>query len=230
MTQRSTALAAAEPPAPGTVTAIDRALAVTLVAWFVFVLWGGLGGAFVAAPDAVARPVLIPLAVPVVVFLAFYAGSRTFRTYVLSLDVRLLTLFQTWRVLGFGFLLLYAHDVLPAVFAWPAGLGDVAIGITAVWVVRTLYRNPEFAGSGRFQLWNGLGLLDFVVAALTATLADGALPALVDGAVTSAPMQVWPLSVFPTFLVPVFICLHLVVLFQARARVRAGGPVPAAAH
>jgi hypothetical protein len=40
-------------------------------------------------------------------------------------------LLQTGRVVGLAFLALAAVDALPAGFAMPAGIGDVAIGLTA---------------------------------------------------------------------------------------------------
>lgn len=58
------------------------------------------------------------------------------------------------------------------------------------------------------------GLLDFIVAAGTATLASGAFPALIPAGLTSGAMDVWPLSLFPSFIVPLFIILHLSVLFK----------------
>ena len=95
------------------------------------------------------------------------------------------------------------------------------MGLTAPLVVLTLARRPEFARSRRFVIWHLLGLLDFLVAAATATLASGAIPGLVAGPVTSAPMEVWPLSLFPSFIVPLFVVMHLSVLFQVRSLRRA---------
>ncbi|MDD5579017.1 MAG: hypothetical protein PHY16_07015 [Methylobacter sp.] len=38
---------------------------------------------------------------------------------------------QVYRVVGGIFLILYATDRLPALFAWPAGFGDVLVGTLA---------------------------------------------------------------------------------------------------
>ncbi len=199
-------------------------LAVVLTVWFALAAVAGTSGIFTAGPDQVFRPVLLSVFVPVAVFLGVFAASPTFRGFVMSWDIRFLTMLQLWRVVGFAFLPLYAFDVLPGLFAWPAGLGDVAVGLTAPLVVLALLRRPEFARSGRFIVWNLLGLLDFVGAAGTAMLASGAIPGLVAGPVTSGPMEVWPLSLFPSFGVPLFVFMHLSVLFQVRAlRARAGG-------
>ncbi len=105
----------------------------------------------------------------------------------------------------------------PACSPWPAGLGDVALGLSAPLVVLALARDPGFAARRGFVVWNWLGLADFVVAFGTAALASGAIPALVAGGATSAPMEVWPLFLFPGFFVPLFVFLHLTALFQVRA-------------
>ena len=133
---------------------------------------------------------------------------------------------QSWRIIGFAFPPLYAHEVLPGLFAWPAGLGDVAMGLSAPLVTWTLLRHPDFAASRGFIVWNLLGLLDFAVAGVTSTLASGAVAGLVSGPVTAAPMEVWPLILFPAFIVPLFMMLHLTVLSQVWPRRRADALAP----
>jgi hypothetical protein len=130
-----------------------------------------------------------------------------------------------WRVVGFTFLTLTAFDVLPGLFAWPAGLGDVAIGIAALFVVARMDRHPGYATSPGLVRFHLLGLADFVVAVATAGLAAGGFPDLIPGGVTSAPMDVWPLNIFPSFWVPAFIIVHATVLLKVRhlRRAAAGG-------
>ena len=194
-----------------------RRMAMVLLIWFGFAALAGTMGVFATGPDHLFRPVALAVIGPVAAFLALYMASPGFRGFVLSRDLRLVTMLQAWRVIGFSFLLLYAHGVLPGLFAWPAGLGDIAVGLSAPLVVLALARDPEFAASRGFVVWNLLGLADFVAALVVAVLASGAIPALVAGGLTSAPMEVWPLFLFPGFFVPLFIFLHLTALFQARA-------------
>ncbi len=212
------------PRAPFRISA-GATIALVLAVWFALAATIGITGLATAGPDQLFRPVLITVIVPIAAFLALYAGSPAFRDFVLTRDMRVVTMLQSWRVIGFAFLMLYAHGVLPGLFAWPAGLGDVAVGLTAPLVALELARQPDFAKSRGFVVWNLLGLLDFVVAAGTATLASGAVAGLVTGTVTgtvtSAPVDVWPLILFPAFLVPLFAFLHLTVLFQVRALRRA---------
>jgi hypothetical protein len=72
----------------------------------------------------------------------------------------LLTGIQAWRFAGIAFIALYAQHLLPGYFAWPAGLGDIAIGLSAPLVMRALRRDSAFAASGAFLTWNLLGILD----------------------------------------------------------------------
>jgi serine/threonine-protein kinase len=99
----------------------NRAVGV-LAAWFLLALAGSLLGVF----DSETRPpILLGLAavVPVAGFAVCYLTSRSFQDFVLSLDLRILTLAQTWRVGGIVFLVLYRQGALPGVFALPAGWG-----------------------------------------------------------------------------------------------------------
>jgi hypothetical protein len=152
---------------------------------------------------------------PLAVFFAAYLLSRTIREFVLAIDPRLMMAMQAWRFAGLGFLALYAHGVLPGFFAWPAGLGDIAIGMTAPWLLAVLMRQPSFATSRTFVIWNLLGILDLVVA-----LAMGALGTILvagaDAGVTTAAMAQMPLVLIPAFFVPVLFALHAAALLQAR--------------
>ncbi len=170
-------------------------------------------------------PIALTAAAPVILFLGAYAGSVTVRNFVLAQDLGWLTRMQQWRVVGFAFLPIYALGHLPGLFAWPAGLGDFAVGITAFFVVSRLAEDPDYTSKRGFLLFNFMGLADFAAALVTAGLTSGAYPKLVSHGVTSAAMDVWPLNIFPSFFVPLFMILHLAVLlklYSLRASRKAG--------
>lgn len=171
-------------------------------------------------------PVALTVIIPVLAFLALYALLPRFRAFVLAQDIAALTTLQLWRVIGFGMLVLAYYGVLPGLFALPAGLGDLAVGIAAFWIVLRLQREPDFAKSDRFVWFHYAGLLDFLVAVGAAGLSSGAFPGLVGSGPVSGPMDVWPLNLFPSFGVPLFIILHLAVLFKVR-HLRSADGVPA---
>ncbi len=114
---------------------------------------------------------------------------------------------------GVAFLLIMALGHLPALFALPAGLGDIAAGIAAPLVARKLAQ-----GTGRrAALWfNAFGLTDLVVA-----LTLGAVTAyqLIHLTPSGAPISELPLAVVPTVGVPLLLAVHITsVSALARAR------------
>src|SRR5438132_6144577 len=135
-----------------------------LALWFGVVFLLAANGEFLRPPDALPLPILAGVLAPLVAFVAAYLGWGAFRAFILTADPVLLSAIQAWRAGGLAFLALNAHGVLPGMFAWPAGLGDIAIGVTAPWIVVALIRRPGFAIGRTFAVWNLLGILDLVVA------------------------------------------------------------------
>jgi hypothetical protein len=101
------------------------------VGWFAVAIGAGALGTFHTTPGT--PPVAIGLAagVPPLAATALAVGSPRFRAWARRLDLRFLTLLQTWRTAGLAFLALMAVHALPGGFATPAGMGDVAVGLTA---------------------------------------------------------------------------------------------------
>lgn len=200
-----------------------------LALWLGLVSFLGSRGAFVGKPGSPPLPIFFGLAIPLGVFFAAYFGWREFRSFILGADLRLVTAIQAWRWGGLGFLSLYAHGVLPALFALPAGLGDMAIGVSAPWILLRLVRNPSFVASRRYMIWNILGIVDFVVAVSTGILSSGFFHGITtfNGNVTTGPMAQLPLILIPAYMVPLFTMLHLTALFQALQLGRSGKSAPA---
>jgi hypothetical protein len=198
---------------------VKRIVIIALALWLGLVFILGTQGAFAGQPGSPPLPMFFGFAIPLAVFFSAYFGWSAFRSFVLVADLRLVATIQAWRWAGFGFLDLYAHGVLPGLFAFPAGLGDMAIGFTAPWIVLSLIRQQSFATSRRFVMWNILGITDLVVAVSMGTLCSGFIPGL-TGNVTSAPMAQLPLVLIPAYLVPIFIMLHFTALSQARQLAR----------
>ncbi len=194
-------------------------VAITMAAWLLLVVSFGAAGAFVGPPGRPPLPIAIGIAAPLGLFFAGLRLSQSFREFVLSLDLRLIAGMQAWRWAGLGFLSLYAYKVLPAVFALPAGLGDMAIGLTAPWIILALVRQPDFAAHRAFIRWNILGIVDLVIAvsigAMSAFFTTGA-----PGEISTAPMTTLPLLLIPAFLVPLFLMLHAAALLQSRQLIR----------
>lgn len=203
-----------EPKIPG-LSGTGSFVAAFFLAWLALILVLGARGAFVVPAGAPPLALLIGLVAPLSLFLVGYWTLPALREFVLSADLRLIVGIQAWRWAGFGFLTLYTYGVLPGIFAWPAGLGDMAIGVTAPLVLAGLLRRRDFAANKRFVAWNLGGILDLTVAVSIGALVPLLAPNLY-GTVTTAPMSRFPLVLVPTYLVPTFLMLHLTALLQAR--------------
>ena len=192
------------------------ALASILAIQFAIAYMIGTGGLLENTQLTILPPIATTVFIPVALFLLAYAMSERFRKFVLAQDIRTLTALQLWRVIGFTFLTLYSFSVLPGLFAWPAGLGDFAVGLVAAWMIVNLDKDPNYAYSSGFMRFQFFGMLDFVAALGTAALSSGAFPSLISNGLTSSALDIWPLNLFPSFIVPGFIILHLVVLLKIR--------------
>jgi hypothetical protein len=185
-------------------------LAPTFIAvWFIFSLAASALHVFRTDPGQRPLPLGLGVLAPVVVFSLWFARSKPFREFALALNPRILTIVHAWRIGGFVFLVLYTYGILPGMFALPAGWGDIAIGATAPLVAMKL-ANPDHRNS--FILWQVLGVSDLLIAVILGTTAG---LSNAHGIPTTV-MTVLPLSLIPTFAVPLLLILHVICVAQAR--------------
>ena len=201
---------------------VRSAVVVTLTLWLGLVAFLASQGAFVGRPGSPPLAIFLGLAIPLAVFFTAFFGWSAFRAFILGADLRFVSAIQAWRWGGLGFLTLYARGILPGLFAFPAGLGDMAIGVTAPWIVLAFVRNQLFAASRRYVIWNILGIVDLVIAVSMGTVCSGFIPGITGliGNVTTGPMAQLPLLLIPAYMVPLFVMLHCTALFQARQLAR----------
>ncbi len=131
------------------------------------------------------------------------AGWRIsgFRSWLTAVDERWLVSLHLTRFVGAYFIYLHARGQLPYAFAVPGGWGDIAVASLAAALL--LVGPPR--GALRwwaYVVWNAVGLVDILFVVATAARQDpesmGALLRL-------------PLSLLPTFLVPLIIGSHVVL-------------------
>lgn len=185
-------------------------------------LWGG-SAAYLAwsqwySADNGGPEWLYPLMIvlPVLVFIAALSSSSRVRHWVLGLDLRILIGIHATRTIGLGFIFLYSFDLLPGLFAFPAGLGDAATALGAAWLAFMLGRGLPVS-RGAIVRWNLFGAADFVIAVgIGLVLRSTAL----GGHITTDPMAVLPLALIPLFAVPLLFITHLIIGYQLRERWR----------
>jgi hypothetical protein len=157
-------------------------------------------------------PVGIALALALAVLAVCLLGSPSLRS--LLTNQRHLILLNLWRLVGVVFLVLMANGQMPALWALPAGIGDVIVGAAAPWVARRV-DTPE--GKPRAIAFNLFGMADLVVAVGLGVMTSPG-PAHVFRTTPTAELATqFPLALVPTFLVPLAFALHVVSLWQLLA-------------
>ena len=192
-------------------------IAAPLVAWLVGVWILAARGAFqVSVPGSVPW---IPVAVATPVIVASIALRRS-RALPAALDAAPLSWLiglQAYRVIGANFIVLWLCGVMPGVFAGPAGIGDVLVGLLAI--PAGLYAASGRAGGRAIAVaWNLFGIADLVNAlALGFLSAPGPLQRLALDH-PNALVGSYPTVLIPVFAVPLSLVLHGVSLWQLRRR------------
>src|SRR5213079_3189682 len=98
----------------------------------------------------------------------------TLRSWLMTVDERLLVGFHLTRFVGVYFLVLYGRGELPFDFAVPGGWGDIAVATLALGLI-VGWRATGVGGWWAYSIWNVLGLID--IAFVVATAARLALTA-----------------------------------------------------
>jgi hypothetical protein len=141
--------------------------------------------------------------------------SAAFRGFTRARGLKRLTLAQTLRLFGILALIKAYQHVLPAVFAIPTGVLDVAFASTSFFVATFLISDKGRPKPG-FIAWHVAGVvalgISVVFAVLTATPRFG----LVEEGITSQPMSWFPMSIVPTFIGPFVLVCHLLAITAAR--------------
>jgi hypothetical protein len=180
-----------------------------IVVWFLSALTASAFHFFKTDPSQPPLRFGLAVLIPIAIFVVWSVSSQSFRQFLFFLNPRILTLVQSWRIAGFTFLALYTYGILPGRLALPAGLGDIAIGATAPLIAIKL-ANPHYRKS--FIFWQLLGIADLVTAVGSGVTAQLINPhGIAPNAMTELPM-----SLIPTFAVPLFMMLHFICIAQAR--------------
>lgn len=191
-----------------------------LAAWAIVTAVLASRGFYSQPPDTNSPP---PVGIQLVVALAILALcvwlSPTLRG--LLRNRKNLIRLNVWRLEGALFLALMFTGQVPALWAIPAGTGDVLIGASAFWVAAQL---DSPGGRRRAVIFNLLGLLDLVVAiGLGITISPGRLQ-IFHTTPGAELLTRFPLALVPGFLVPLAFMVHFVSLWQlAAASRRANG-------
>jgi len=113
---------------------------------------------------------------------------------------------QLFRAIGGVFLIEMARGNLPGIFAYPAGLGDIAVALVALLVI-IRYRNATYIPGKAVWLVIVLGVLDFL-SAFFFGFTSSPTPLQLFFPVAPYTVITFPTGLIPLFLVPYAIFFH----------------------
>jgi hypothetical protein len=149
---------------------------------------------------------------PSLFILLAYGVSKGFRRWVGGLDLALLTVMHATRTIGFAFIVMWYYGSVTAVFAFAAGLGDIAVAVMAPFVALALARKTP----GALKLAKRLhmaGTFDFFVAVALGASSLG-VPAAQMGQIDQ--INIFPLGIIPAMGVPILLAIHVLAFLNLR--------------
>lgn len=193
----------------------------------VLVLWLGIDvalgalGVFAASPETWVPFIALGIAVPIVASVLLLARPGAVRRFGDSIPLHRLIGVQVYRAAGIIFLIAWASGRMPAAFALPAGIGDIAIGPAAPFVAARVRSGLDGADAARARrvaiTWNVLGIADLVVAVALGFFTSPSHFQLLASDLPNALITRMPYVLIPTFAVPLSILLHIAALRRLRA-------------
>src|SRR5262245_15400290 len=196
-----------------------RITILALVAWFLAAVVAGAMG-IVNEPG---RPPLVLASffvVPVLGFVLAFAANPSLREFTDTIPLSLLVGSHLWRFVGVGFVIGWLTGALPAGFGIPEGFGDIIAAAGALALLPKI-RNGT-ASRGWLMAWNTFGFLDLLSAITVGLLfSESAVGILHTATSNTRPLVTFPVSLIPTFFVPLFLLVHA-LLFRRIARLGGG--------
>jgi hypothetical protein len=185
-----------------------RSFSVVLIGWFLFSVALALAGAYRAAPDRIPT-IQYGIFIPILIGAWLIWRLPIVGRVINAVPQPWIIAMQLYRALGAVFLILYATDKMPGLFALPAGVGDVIVGLLAP-VVALAYARDASRNAGLVAAWNVFGILDLVVAVTTGFITSPST--LFSYEPPNELIAIFPLVLIPIYLVPLAILLHLASL------------------
>ena len=190
------------------------AVMIPLTLWLAVAWSAAINGFFNAAGSV--PPVSLVRFIPMIIAAPILLGSRRIGQVLDAIPASWIILLQVFRLQGAVWLFGWAHHTQPAIFALPAGVADVLVGLFAVPVALALASGSRDSRRAAIA-WNVFGLTDFAFGITISTAISLHLIETGFAAASGGYAAVMITAVG----VPQSILLHLVSLRQLSRRNRA---------
>ncbi len=148
----------------------------------------------------------VPVVITVTLVMLAPALRQGLRVLVDNTPVRWLTAIHQLRVLALGSIIKALNGVFPEKFAWYVGGPDLLFGLSAIWLTVFVFRQHQLSDRN-FLLWNLSGAMVILAPAFGLMHIYMQEPLFMK-------LFVFPMALAPTFIVPVFVMLNLLVVWR----------------
>jgi hypothetical protein len=215
------------------ITVIIHIIVVGLLGWQVYhhasgnmrysgfiLLYGWLGAVVVITTQGMVEdmtgiisPLGVVMTIPLIIGLGmiFYWGRL--KAVIAELPISWLIGIQIYRVVGIVFFIGWINNEIPSALGPITAFYDVFIGTTAP-IVAFLLLRPTKRIIRIAQVWNVLGILDFVYAITIGVLGAPHAMRLLDLTPDTSALGLLPLSFIALWAVPLSILLHVISLIR----------------
>ena len=183
-------------------------IALVLLAWLIAATLLGATGVLRGLRPPAPQLVLLTLTALVVLLGLTRPGLRS---WLMTVDERLLMSVHLTRFVGIYFLVLYGRGELPFDFAVPGGWGDIVVATLALALILG-WRAASVAGWWAYSIWNVVGLIDILFVVTTAARLALSAPE------SMAALLRLPLNLLLTWLVPLIIASHVFLAVRLARR------------
>ncbi len=187
-----------------------------IIIWFVLAFAGGMIGLF----NRVNEPPIylgLFLLVPIIGFTLAYSFSTRIQHIANGIPLWLITIAHVWRFVGIFFVVSAIVHVLPPQFGYPEGLGDAIAAFFCIPLAFAIRKKNRSTGlRTAFIVWNVYGMIDLISAISLGILYSPGPSGILRTDISTAIMTTFPVSLIPTFFVPLFILIHMLGLRRNR--------------
>ena len=187
-----------------------------MLVWFVLACAAGISGRVASLTPPQPQLMIAALSVLLLVTGWVHPGLRA---WINQVNLRGFVAFHITRFVGIVFLMMSQRGELSPEWALPAGWGDIAVATGAL-LIAGLLKRPE-SRPDIVRLWNLIGLIDIFAVVVTAARIGMRDPQAI------APLLEFPMSLVPTFVVPIVFATHCWMALRLQPRSRpAARPAP----
>lgn len=176
------------------------------ICYLIIVAIASLNGFF----DAVMLPpkIVLTTTLPFAIFVTILYNTKICKKANAILNLEDLVKIHIFRLIGSTFIILFFYDLLPPVFAFFAGIGDLLTAISSIFVVKAIQNNKSYARRLTY-IWNTFGLIDILI---TSAMAIIFTKISIDNNIQGVEfLAEFPFCFIPAFAPPTIIFLHLLV-------------------